>query len=303
VEVTNPIRNLPRLAARAFPAPSAPYERPEYLPPAAAALGLSLLLLLAQRWPLTMFFAPTFVLACRYYELARFRTVRCSRLAFLMTLACAAACALWVLTHRAPGVQQPLTLVLVGTSLALCVHLFTIQRQLAKSQITRSLLHTIDEDAPYWACGGMLAILPVVLLIGCISGLMWWRSPLILLWGLAGVVVLAAQLRCHPWFPRLAVAWLAVWLCIETLSMLNGGDDAGDDAAVSFTVLALILSMATYVLQSPRVRRTFAGTAAATDGSALVVAEARAAALVSRTRAVAGKPAWVGTPSESRIAQ
>jgi len=288
VEVNNPIRNLPRLAARAFPAPSAPYLRPEFLAPAAAALGLSLVLLLVQRWPLTMFFAPTFVLACRYYELARFATVRPSRLAFLLILSCAAACALWVLTHRSPGVEQPLTLILVGTALAMAVHLFGTQRRLAKSQISRSLLHTVDEDAPYWACGGLLAILPVVLLIGGISGLMWWRSPLLLLWGLAGVVVLAAQLRSHPWFPRLALVWLATWFAIETFSMLaSGGDDAGDDAAVSFTVLALIVAMAIYLQHSPRVRRTF-GPAALAPAENPIALDARGPLPMHAVRGVRG---------------
>ncbi len=263
VEVTNSIRNLRRLAGRALPAQPATYERPEFLVPSLAALGLSILLLLTQRWPLAMFFAPTFVIACRYYELARFPTVRRSRLAFLLILTCAAACALWALTHRAGGFEQPLTLGLAGASLAIALHLFTTQRRLTKGQITQSLLHTVDEDAPYWACGGLLALLPVLLLLGCLTGLLWWRSPLILLWGLAAIGVLAAQLHSHAWFPRLAVAWLTIWLGIEIHGAFTPGSDSSDDAIVSACVVTLILSIATYLLQSPRVRRTFRRSAAA----------------------------------------
>lgn len=256
--MSNTIHHLRRLAGNVLPARPACYERPEFLVPALATLGLGLALLLAQRWPLSMFFAPTFVVACRYYELARFATVRRSRLAFLLVFTCAVACALWALTHRGGGLEQPLTLALTGASVALACHLFAAQRRLAKGQITRSLLHSVDEDAPYWACGGLLAILPVLLLVGCISGLMWWRSPLILAWGLAAIGVLAAQVHSHPWFPRLAIGWLGTWLAIEIWGAFADGDDGGDDAAVvSGCVIALILSIGIYLLHSPRVRRTF----------------------------------------------
>ena len=245
-----------------LPVPPAAYERPEYLLPAAAALGLALLLLLAQRWPVTSFFAPTFVLACRYYELARFEPVRRSRLLFVLVLTCTGTTALWALTHRSQGFEQPLLLALVAGTLAIALHLFTTQRRLAKSQIHGSLLHTADEDAPYWVCGGPLALLPVVLLMGCLSGLMWWRSPLLLLWGLAAVPVLAAQLRCHAWFPRLAAAWLAAWIVIELLGVFGTSGEANDDASVTFTVIAVIVAMGVYLLYSPRVRRRFVRPAA-----------------------------------------
>lgn len=286
-EVTQPIRRFPRLAARALPVPPAAHVRPEFLAPAAIALGVSLSLLVAQRWPLTLLFAPTFVLACRYYELARFEPVRPSRLAFLLTLVGAGSCALWALTHHGSGFGQTLALVLAGATLAVALHLFTTQRRLAKSQITLGLLHAVDEDAPCWPCGGPLALLPVVLLMGCLSGLVWWRSPWMLLWGLAAVPVLAAQLRGHAWFPRLAIAWLTAWGGIEVFGAFGAGGETSDDASVSFTVLAVIVAMAVYLRNSPRVRRTFAPVAAPAEGplaAATATGEPQAVPVVTGAR-------------------
>lgn len=259
VSLTNSIRSLQHRALRLLPSLPQAYERPEFAVPALAAFALALLLLLALRWPPTICFAPTLVLACRYYELARFRTVRCSRLAFLLTLVCAAACALWAFTHRS-GFEQPLTLGLALTSVALAVHLFTHQRREARLLAAQSVFVATDEDAPYWACGGLLAVMPVLLLIGCMTGLASWRSPLTLLWGLSGIVVLVAQLRSHRWFPRLATAWLMTWLGIETLGTFAAGGDARDDAIATYFVVGSALgSIATYLIWSPRVRRTFGG--------------------------------------------
>jgi len=299
VTPTNLIRAARRLAERLRPAPDA-LERPEFVTPAIVAFGLSLVLLVAQSWPPSLFFAPALVLACRYYELAHFRPVRSSRLALLLAASVALTGALWALTHRSMGLEQPVTLALAGLTIAMAVHLSTTQRRLAASQAERSLLEALDDEAPLWSCGGLLAIVPVLLLVGFLTGLSSWRSPSILLWGLAAIGVLAAQLRGHRWFPRLAVAWLTCWIGIESVATFAVRGDAGDDALATYCVMATVLgSIATYLLCSSRVRRTFrADLHEAVDPAAATATPATAPR--KKTGAV---PAWALTKQAPRAPQ
>jgi hypothetical protein len=261
VQTTHLIRQLRRQLHRWLPPNTTPPERPAYVAPAAAAFTASWLLLLLHQWPLSLFFAPALVLGCRYHELAQFRLVRRSRWAFLLVLASAVIGTMWTLSGRAWTLWQPVTLLLAIGSMAAAAHLFATQRRLLAVQARESLLTAVDDDAPRWSCGGLLAMLPVLFLFGCVDGLASWRTPMVLLWGIGGTGALLLQVRGHWLFPRVAIAWLLVWLALETHGTFAAEGESGDDALVTYgAVVALTGSLAAYLLLSPRVRRTFERT-------------------------------------------
>lgn len=258
MQTTHLLQQLRRQFHRWRQPNTTPPERQAFVAPAVAAFTASWLLLLLHQWPLSLFFAPALVLGCRYHELAQFRHVRRSRWAFLLVLACAVVGTLWTLSGRTWTLWQPAALLLAIGSIAAATHLYLVQRQLEVVQARESMLMAVDDDAPRWPCGGLLALLPVLFLFGCVDSLLAWRSPLALLWGIGGTGALLLQLRGHPAFPGTSVAWLLAWLAIETHATFAASGSVGDDALVTYGAVAgLTGSLAAYLLTSRRVRRTF----------------------------------------------
>lgn len=246
-----------RLLVRALPAATQPYEREHFARPAGIAFAASVAFLLIPSTPLQFCFPPTLILACRYHELARFRAVRPSTWLVLLAVLCVAAATTWSLVHLSGGVQ--LFHLTVGASLlGLVFHLCSTQRRLAAGRSRRS--RERDDDDVQWAFGGLLAGMPILFLLGAVGGVLSWRTPLVLAWGLSGLVVAALQLRRHRLFPRLAIAWLLTFLGIELIGSLYAGDAQGDEAFLAAVIVQIVVPVAAYLEFHPRVRRTFTAT-------------------------------------------
>ncbi len=273
-----PIRSLQQRAVRQlFPDPDT-LIRPEFVRPAQALFAASTLLLLLPHRPLAAFFAPAFVFGCRYHELARLPRVRCSRWAFLLALGAAIVGGLWSCAEPAAGPGRLLGLALACGALLVGAHLFAAQRRLHAEQQRGAWLDSPDDDAPRWACGGWLAILPVLFVVGLLSGLTTWRAPAALLWGLSGGLLLALQLRCHPWFPRLAAGWLVLWLALETCATFGSGTALDEESLASYAAVAVLTgTLLLRLLFGVRARDTFRGPAGAHAAAPTVAAPAHQA--------------------------
>lgn len=246
-----------KLATRGRPWPNA-WVRPQFVRPAAAAACIGGGLLLAPIWPMFVFAAPMLVMACRYYELARFERVRASRWLMLLVLVCTGGAVLWTFDHDFGGMLLPLQLAVDVAFAAAGTHLWLTQRRLRSSQLRRSLTYRGDEDfEPIWVFGGMLALLPILFLIGFTTSLASWRHPAVLLWGCAGLGLLALQVHAHRWFPRLAILWLVLQIWIEARSSLQADGEGGDEGWLSGGTLVVIATLAAYLEFHPRVRGTF----------------------------------------------
>lgn len=256
------IRNGTLVAVQAWSAHHASFERPQFVLPAAVAFASCLVFLFTDTWPSTFFLVPAAVLGCRYYELARYRAVHRSGLLFVLILLCSFASILWTMEHRL-GEILPLELALAGAWLGLGACLFFVQSRLQQGRGSHVLPYPYECE-PCWAFGGFLAILPVIFLVGFGNGLVAWRSPLTMLWGLCGVALLVLQVRRHGLFPRLTLAWLVLWLFDETIGVSSSTDsDWNDGPLIAYcAVLLMVVLLGTYLEFSPRVRRTFAAPAA-----------------------------------------
>ncbi|MBL9075885.1 MAG: hypothetical protein JNL08_00190 [Planctomycetes bacterium] len=268
MQPTRSFARLGHLAAERWHGHRRQLERPAYAVPALAAYAASALLLSLQAWPVSLFFAPAFVVGCRYHELSRFRRVRPSRWTVLLLGTAAAGGALWVGTHPTGGGETPLLLALTLLSIGLAVHLYRAQHQFAAQQARTELLAVVDDDEPIWACGGALALLPVLFLLALANGLAAAGGPTMLLWGLATLPLLWLQLRRHRWFPTATMVWLGLGFAIELNATLTSADDLVDDALVACSGVALLNGwLIWYLRTAPRVRSTFAEVAAARPGS------------------------------------
>lgn len=249
--------------------PPSGLERPEFAWPARIAFAAAVALLLAPAWPLAAFFAPAFVVGCRYHELSRFAAVRPSRWTFLLLALTVGGGTLWLVTRQASSHETPLlAAATLGAALA-AAHLFAVQRRLAAAQTPTGLLLATDEDGPEWACGGLLAVLPVLFLLAfreCCAGR---SSPLTLLWGAAALPLVALQLRRDARFPTLTIAWLAAGVALELGATCTAADDTFDDALAALAAVTVAAAaLAGYLRLAPRVRATFGGAAAADDARA-----------------------------------
>lgn len=237
------------------------WVRPHFARPALAAACIGVGLMLAPVWPLFLFAPPTLVIACRYYELARFAPVRPSRWLFLLVLVAAGASILWTLDHNCHGMQLPLQLGIVGGFVAAGAHLWRTQLRLRDGQMRLALPGADDDLEPRWVFGGMLALLPILFLWGFAAALATWRNPAALLSGFAALGLLALQVHAHRWFPRLAILWLMLQLWIEARSGLPDDTASGDGELLSGINLLAVLCLSAYLEFHPRARRTFLGAA------------------------------------------
>lgn len=229
-------------------------------------------MLLAPSWPLFVAFAPTFLLGCRYLELARFAVVRPSTWLLVSIALTAGVTTTWTMQRHTDAVALLLHLALAAVLVGLGAHLWTAQRRFARDDRRQADVDGSDDDhAPLWACGGALAGLPVLFAFGFVGGVVSWRSPLLLLWGLAALPLLVLQFRCHPSLPRGAMAWLAALLAMEVASMLPQGENQGDDVFLTAAIALVVLPLIAYLEFHPRVRRTFETTAAAPIDETLFV--------------------------------
>ena len=253
------IRNLQsgvKLLLRLLRETAAAAQRPAYLRHAAACLAASFAFLLAPSLALAVYFAPALLLAIRYHELAQQRAVRTSTWLLGLTTVCSAASAYWAIEHHGGALELILYLALASALLAEGCHLWSSQRHHQRSSRRRARTRVYD-DQPRWACGGLLAALPVLFLLGLYGALLSWRSPLVLAWGFCAVPLLVLQLRTHPLFPKLAIAWLVAFLVIEVACTLPNGASEGDDLFLAATLVLLTAPVGLYLAFHPRVRRTF----------------------------------------------
>ncbi|MBL8747768.1 MAG: hypothetical protein JNK78_01305 [Planctomycetes bacterium] len=263
-----------RFVRRTFPATRGPQERSQFAAPATGALVASGIALFSPTWPTFLLFAPILLLACRYHELAHHRAVRRSTWSLILLVVCVGISAVWAVAHHTRAIDIAVHTVLLIGATAGGVHLWSAQQRLARAHGRRSR-ERIDEDGlPRWACGGLLAAMPVLFALGLLGGLASWRAPLALLWGLAGAAILVLQLRCHPSFPLAAIAWLGAFLCAETFRALLQEDPTGDGFFLAAAIVLLVLPLAAYLWFHPRVRRTFRAAEPRPGGPVLASASA-----------------------------
>ncbi|MEO6596961.1 MAG: hypothetical protein ABIP94_19620 [Planctomycetota bacterium] len=243
---------------QSFSAHHASLERPQFVRPAAVASASCLVIALANAWPSAVFLAPAAVIGCRYYELACFRTVHRSTLLPLLVLLSTCASFLWTLEHQREGLVVSLELAMNIGWLALTGHLCFVQHRLHQERGLQPA-----EEAPQWAFGGLLAIMPVIFLVAFVNGLVEWRSSLTLLCGLCGLGVLWLQGRRHILFPRLSMLWLGLWLFADAVGAAaakpsSTDDDWSDGPLITYAGLLLMAGLlCAYLEFNPRVRRTF----------------------------------------------
>ena len=236
--------------------------RPVYVRHAVAWAIASLLFLLAPRLAMTLYFAPAVVLACRYHELAHHRTVRTSKWTFFAIALCAVISVIWMMDQHLRPLEMTLHLALATAVVCAGFHLRSTQQQLAADQEPSARVHGEDDYQPMWACGGLLAGMPVLLLLAAYGGALSWRTPLVLLWGLCALPLLVLQLRTHPAFPRLAILWLAAFFVSEVVCLPASSANSGDDLFLAAAILFFVVPLAGYLAFHPRVKQTFRRAAA-----------------------------------------
>lgn len=228
-------------------------ERPVYTLHVLACIVASVLFLLPASWASSVYFVPAVVLACRYHELAWYREVRVSYWLLTLITMCAMVSVWWTIEHHTGTFELALQLAMAVTVFGAGVHLWTTQRRFADRFDRR-----IDDDhRPRWAGGGFLAGMPALFVLGLYGGLVSWRTPIVLLWGLSAIPLLALQLRTHPMFPRLAIAWLLAFFGIDVICLAPNNETQGDDLFLAASILLVVLPLAGYLEFHPRVRRTF----------------------------------------------
>lgn len=262
-----------RLAARVLPDYAPPLARPHFALFEALALGTSLLLLLAPTWPLFLGFVPMFLLACRYHELAYYSAVRRSRWLLLLVLVTASATVAWTIGHPSGPTAILVHVTFAVVLLAAGSHIWSTQQRLARAGGRHVQVDGGDEEAPLWFCGGLLAAMPTLFVLGFVSGFLSWRSPLFLAWGIAALPLLVLQLRCHPAFPRAAIAWLVAFFVMEVVLTLPASETQEDDLFVTAAIGFVVVPLAIYLEFHPRVRRTFESIAAAPVDDTIFVIE------------------------------
>lgn len=221
----------------------------------AAALGVGNAL------PTVFLVLPTFVLGCRYHELAHHRSVHRSGLLLLLIVWCVLCCGLLVLDQRTGPAVATVTVALCAVLLGLGVHLFVVQRRLQREQIANGS-QLASEDGPDWACGGLLAGLAGTTAYNALGVMHEWRDP----WALASAAVAGAllmmQLRCSRWFPSAAAVWFVAATGLEVVSAVRGDAPGGTAPARLVWSLATAVLTCFYLGLAPRMRRTFPVVAA-----------------------------------------
>ncbi len=197
------------------------------------------------------------LLACRYHELTHYRAVRRSTWSLILLAVCVGISAAWAIAHHTRAIDIAVHIALTTGATAGGIHLWSAQQRLTRVQGRRSRERVDEDGLPRWACGGLLAAMPVLFALGLLGGLASWHSPLALVWGLAGVALVRLQLSRHPSFPLAAIVWLCAFLFAETFGALLQEDPTGDGFFLAAAIVLLVLPLTAYLWFHPRVRRTF----------------------------------------------
>jgi hypothetical protein len=137
-----------------------------------------------------------------------------------------------------------------------------VQRRLLAERTARGVQ---DQSRPCadWSCGGLLAALPPIFLLG-FGDVLAIADPWAWLPWILGVALLVLQLRRNRLFPWLAMICLVVGAAETAFTWLSVQNDAPPWVVAwnLFAMCAPMLVLAGYLLLSKRVRRTFAATRA-----------------------------------------